>query len=1227
MSVDPARPEADVAASGERSIAIGRDAVGSIFVTGGTNQFFTGPYERLAEPYIDARSLYDELPLERFVGREWLVDRIDRFIRGNDRGYFVLEGGVGVGKTIFMAWLARERAYVHHFVQFAPRDAGAALRNLSAQLIRTWDLSSRAIGGTLPVDTARPDVFYGLLAETSERRDQVRPGEPIVIVIDGLNEAEPEVTPNGNVLSLPASIPRGVYVIVSQRPTSVPLTVKVPLDVGELATDSRDNLEDMASYLREVVSRWPMNGPRQQPEDVVRALLRASGGVWIYLHYVVAEIESGKRDPANLDSLPGGLWQYYAQYWQRWQREHPQEWRNLHSPLLNTLAAAGEPLPPGQLATLAGLADVATVDLLLSVEWRPFVHQVPDSDGFRYGIFHASFREFMEGQVETGSLRSAERAVAHQMAMATRAAHAAIADRYLTAWGGLETLAGLRDPELSRMDDGYGLRHLAKHLVAARRDEDLHRLLWVGWTSETVPEAPGGHVVNAWREAHERVAMLSEYLGDLQQAWLLAEAAAGADVQGQRVSPAIPLMLRYALLTASVNSLAANLPPNLLRELVQRDRLPLAEALAYARRGPDPLGRSEALLALGIDLEEPQRSETLLEALGAAQAIDDEQWRTGALTRIVPHLPKSARTEAAAVAGTIRDAYWSRAATEAVEAYLGTGVPPDLDGQQNRDPGDDSWYKPELALAHAVAVAQAIEHRPREVLARLTTRLPAPPGPNAVTSAFDQVRAIRQDRWRAEALTALGAVAGGEASDRALDEALAAARAVGDSDEHGLAMTAVARRLASAGEFGPAIRNAMAIADPYRRCATLAGFANSLTEPLHSAAREATLTALPSIRKEVQRARVLREHPVLCLSDGDPPTLNATVLDVVTDDYWRATVMVALVPLLAGDVAQRYLAELLTTAERLADQHRRADLLVRLLPGLAGSELERAIAAGGGLDEPDSHGSWAGAVAHRLAETQQRERAVELADRIEDRQWRTRALRQLLPLLVGVDPALALAVARRIPYPHWQSEALVLLGGVAANADVRAEGLALAREAEDPGARAELLGRLARRVDEPERSALFAEALDASGRLDQPAARWNALSALAGFQAETGRQTEALTSVDQIDDMYFRAEALMRITPLLGDEMLRPALERATAITHEQQRALVLAGLIPRFSRVPATQLHLIWSDTLRVLGLGTRQELLLALPGLLPALERLGGRTAIVDCADVVESVRRWWP
>ena len=54
MSVDPARPEADVAASGERSIAVGRDAVGSIFVTGGTNQFFTGPYERLAEPYIEA---------------------------------------------------------------------------------------------------------------------------------------------------------------------------------------------------------------------------------------------------------------------------------------------------------------------------------------------------------------------------------------------------------------------------------------------------------------------------------------------------------------------------------------------------------------------------------------------------------------------------------------------------------------------------------------------------------------------------------------------------------------------------------------------------------------------------------------------------------------------------------------------------------------------------------------------------------------------------------------------------------------------------------------------------------------------------------------------------------------------------------------------------------------------------------------------------------------------
>ncbi len=76
-----------------------------------------------------------------------------------------------------------------------------------------------------------------------------------------------------------------------------------------------------------------------------------------------------------------------------------------------------------------------------------------------------------------------------------------------------------------------------------------------------------------------------------------------------------------------------------------------------------------------------------------------------------------------------------------------------------------------------------------------------------------------------------------------------------------------------------------------------------------------------------------------------------------------------------------------------------------------------------------------------------------------------------------------------------------------------------------------------------------------------------------------------------------------------------------------RERARVLGALLPRFTAIPPVELHAVWRDTLHLLGAGTRRELLLALPGLLPALAKLGGPAAIVDSARVVQSVRHWWP
>ena len=96
---------------------------------------FSGEYQRLADAYIPPWPVFERVQLDRFTGREWLVQKVDAFLAAHDRGVFVLEAEAGLGKTAFLAHLAKERGYVSHFVELAA--AATALR----RALRTWRLN------------------------------------------------------------------------------------------------------------------------------------------------------------------------------------------------------------------------------------------------------------------------------------------------------------------------------------------------------------------------------------------------------------------------------------------------------------------------------------------------------------------------------------------------------------------------------------------------------------------------------------------------------------------------------------------------------------------------------------------------------------------------------------------------------------------------------------------------------------------------------------------------------------------------------------------------------------------------------------------------------------------------------------------------------------------------------------------------------------------------------
>ncbi len=156
-----------------------------------------------------------------------------------------------------------------------------------------------------------------------------------------------------------------------------------------------------------------------------------------------------------------------------------------------------------------------------------------------------SLRDFLNGRVEVESFTPTDRALVGEMGERTREAHRHIADHYIR-------LAAGEWARLAEMDRGYGLRHLAEHLAGAAAWQRLHDLVAEGDEHQL------------WAEARHRAeGNYAGYLADLSLAWR------HADAEGEHDPEAVGRQVRYALIEASIHSLAGNIPPKLLVALVR----------------------------------------------------------------------------------------------------------------------------------------------------------------------------------------------------------------------------------------------------------------------------------------------------------------------------------------------------------------------------------------------------------------------------------------------------------------------------------------------------------------------------------------------------------------------------------------------------------------------------------------------------------------------------------
>ncbi|WP_327575401.1 hypothetical protein [Streptomyces sp. NBC_00145] len=574
---------------------------------------FAGPVTPLTVAVKDPASIFHAVGLDSFTGREWLITEIDAWLDRQDSGYLWIESQAGLGKTTIAAWLVRHRGWFSHFARYTQGSSTrVALQNIAGQLIRAYGLEGFAPGGLLPEWAHTPAGFEALL--TAAGMCSREAGRSLVIIVDGVDEAE--CTDDGLPWGLPPVLPPGVRIIGTYRTGSGHATA--PDDCFlRIEPLGRHNISDVRAYLdralagSEILARLSAAGA--DSKVVADSLVRRTGGVWVYLRYVLRQIADGQQGVGGLDNLPDGLQAYYAGEIAGW-RPKP-EWDAVGSRLLATLVAAGEPLEPESLARLSGIDDVGAVRRWCDGALRPFL-SVSQAPVRSYELYHASAREFFGGEASTNAVAQDRMlALVAELKADTTAAHRCISDYFLDSYGtvadGLPWLA--RDPSLGGLEGGYALRHLSAHLLAAQLPERLHALL-------TAQVSRGPYAAeNIWFMAHDHAGTTDAYLDDVVRAQRAAEHATDEALKRHRSAPAFVHELRYAWVRASIRTLTDQIQPRLLERLVATGVWASERGLAHARRTSDSFQKARALLALHPHVEAGLRDNLVEEALRAAR--------------------------------------------------------------------------------------------------------------------------------------------------------------------------------------------------------------------------------------------------------------------------------------------------------------------------------------------------------------------------------------------------------------------------------------------------------------------------------------------------------------------------------------------------------------------------------------------------------------------------------
>ena len=372
--------------------------------------------------------------IEGFVGREYVFEAIQTFIQENKKGYFTIIGDPGQGKSAILAKYVQDTECIAHFnVQLqGPNRADQFLESVCKQLIARYELPY----DPLPSNATQDGGFLGrLLFEVTKRSK----GQPVIIAVDALDEVDSSGSyRDANILYLPPHLPDGVYFIMTRRRgVEVPLITYAPNQIISLLDYQIDSQRDVRLYIQNRVNDsedlWQQIDERlhihnrvddsenlsqqidehpytqnrvddsenlsqqiDEREEKINIfadkIAHKSENNFMYLRYVLLDIEKGLYKDLSLERFPQGLHGYYDFHWRRMgMTANPLPDAKIK--ILYILGEVKQPVSRQQICDFSG-EDTRTVETVLN-EWKQFLHEVIVNTARFYRIYNDSFRDFL----------------------------------------------------------------------------------------------------------------------------------------------------------------------------------------------------------------------------------------------------------------------------------------------------------------------------------------------------------------------------------------------------------------------------------------------------------------------------------------------------------------------------------------------------------------------------------------------------------------------------------------------------------------------------------------------------------------------------------------------------------------------------------------------------------------------------------------------------------------